>query len=115
MDCDLNSRVKGLVFPRCLPLYNSHKEDTTPYYKPGWIPVSNISGFGSSADEIELLCPKPWQYRTADLLGNAPFQGKMAMYEGGGYVANLGYNSESALATINSLEENRGIDDKQLF
>lgn len=112
MYCDVYNQVEGLVFPRCLPLYDTHEEDTTPYYKPGWIPVSNFSGFASSDDEINLLCPKPWQYITADLLGTVPFKGKMATYGGGGYVANLGYNSESALAVINSLEENRWIDDK---
>lgn len=47
-----------------------------------------------------------------DLLGIVLFKGKMVMYGGGGYVVNLGYNFELVFIVINSLEENRWIDDK---
>ena len=36
----------------------------------------------------------------------------MAMFDGGGYVAELGYNSLSAINVIKVLEENRWIDNQ---
>ena len=112
MYCDVQSHMVGLVFPRCLPFYNTNDEYTTPYNKPGWIPVNNISWLARNADERDSLCPKPWQYLTAHALGTVLIRGKMAVYGSGGFVANLGYNSDSALGVINSLEENKWIDDK---
>lgn len=112
--CDVQNsvEVEGLVFPRCLPFYSLNNEDTTPYNKPGWIPVKNVSSFVSSTAELDSLCPKPWQYITAYDMKAKPIRGTIASYVGGGYVANLGYNSESALDVIKSLEENHWIDDK---
>lgn len=110
--CDSQSHSLGLVFPRCLPSYSENIEDTTPFHKPGWISVKNDTSFISNTAELDSLCPKPWQYVTARALKTEPIQGVMTAYCGAGYVANLGYNSESALDVIESLQDNRWIDDK---
>ena len=110
--CNSKSHSLGLVFPRCLPFYSESNEDTTPFHKPGWIPVKNASLFVSNTEEFDSLCPKPWQYVTASELKAKPIQGEKTAYLGGGFVANLGYNSESAFDVIESLEDNCWIDDR---
>lgn len=92
---------------RCLSHYRSHSEDKTTYNLRDWTPIYNISEFEASFDE---LCPKPWRYRTANALEALPFNGFYASYDGGGYVADLGYNAESALRVIDDLEKNDWID-----
>jgi len=111
--CEVQSRTeRRLGIPRCLPFYSNDRQDTTPYNKPGWIPVNNVTLLPNNSAELESLCPKPWQYLTAHDLNTEPIRGIMAEYSGGGYVANLGYNSESALRIIGSLEKKHWIDDK---
>lgn len=110
--CDSKSHSVGLVFPRCLSFYSESNEDTTPFHKPGWIPVKNASLFITNTAELDSLCPKPWQYVTASALKTKPIQGITTAYLGGGFVANLGYNSKSALDVIESLEDNHWIDDR---
>ena len=112
MPCEITHTERKIGIPRCLPFYNNDHQDTTPYNKPGWIPVSNVTSFRSNITNLDSLCPKPWQYLTADDLKTDPLRGKMATYSGGGYVANLGYNSESALDVIESLQQGHWIDDK---
>lgn len=43
-----------------------------------------------------MQCPKPWRYQTAEELDNYPIRGSRALYEGGGYVAVLGYDQRTA-------------------
>lgn len=112
MPCEVTHTERKIGIPRCLPFYNNDHQDTTPYNKPGWIPVRNVTSLLSNITNLDSLCPKPWQYLTADELKTDPLRGKMATYSGGGYVANLGYNSESALDVIESLEQGHWIDDK---
>ncbi|PFX11751.1 Polycystic kidney disease protein 1-like 2, partial [Stylophora pistillata] len=92
---------------RCLSYYSSHSEDKTTYNLRDWTPIYNISEFEASFDNV---CPKPWRYRTAHALEALPFNGFYATYDGGGYVADLGYNAESALGVIDDLENNDWID-----
>lgn len=87
--------------------YSSHSEDKTTYNLRDWTPIYNISEFEASFDGV---CPKPWRYRTARALEALPFNGFYATYDGGGYVADLGYNAESALRVIDDLENNDWID-----
>ena len=42
------------------------------------------------------MCPKPWRYQTAEELGNDPIKAAHSTYEGGGYVAVLGYKENTA-------------------
>ena len=96
---------------RCLPYYSFHSEDKTAYSLHDWTPISNISEFKASF-KLDDLCPKPWRYREEKALETLSFDGFYANYDGGGYVADLGYNTESALGVIEDLEDNGWIDDK---
>lgn len=62
--------------------------------------------------ELLNLCPKPWRYRTARSLNSLPFRGAEFSYDGGGFVADLGYNTWQAIDVINNLESHKWIDDK---
>ncbi len=86
-------------------------EDKSAYNLRDWTPIANITEFKASF-KLDDLCPRPWRYRTAKTLETLSFQGLYANYDGGGYVADLGYNAESALGVIDDLETNRWIDDR---
>lgn len=94
-----------------MPYYSSQSEDKTAYSLRDWTPVANITEFEASF-ELDDLCAKPWRYRTAETLETLPSHGFYAIYDGGGYVADLGYNAESALGVIDDLETNGWIDDR---
>ena len=96
---------------RCVPFYSYFAEDRTPYNFRGWTPIDNLSAFEASF-KLDDVCPKPWRYRIAEDLLSLPFNGYYAVYDGGGYVADLGYNAKSALGVIDDLEQNKWIDDK---
>ena len=42
------------------------------------------------------MCPKPWRYQTAEELDNDPIKATYSAYEGGGYVAVMGYKKDTA-------------------
>lgn len=46
------------------------------------------------------LCPKPWRYRTGKELDNGRIRGTYNTYDGGGYVALMGYDFETAQAVL---------------
>ena len=96
---------------RCLPFYSSISEDRTPFSLRDWTPITNISAFKASF-KLDDLCPKPWRYQTAEALETLTFQGFYASYDGGGYIADLGYKAETALGVIDDLESNDWIDDR---
>ena len=83
----------------------------SPYNRPGWIPVQNVSAFYSDF-ELEKECPRPWRYQRPDDLQLRPYGGQMTTFVGGGYIADLGYNSLTALKVIETLETNGWIDDR---
>ena len=46
------------------------------------------------------MCPKPWRYQTAKELDNDPLKGAYNSYEGGGYVAVMGYDEGTAQGVL---------------
>lgn len=71
-------------------------------YAEEWTSLSNDSTpFGGN---------NPWKYRSTLELDGTPIWGKMDAYSGGGYVANLGLDIESALNTTLYLKEKRWLD-----
>ena len=72
---------------------------------PKWIPVINESAFQLHFERF-FLCPRPWRYETAEELQTLSFQGLTSTYSGGGYIADLGYNTEDAHQVIDILESN---------
>ena len=80
----------------CYYDYSSEKEDTTQLNLPGWIPLP----FNTSWPTALQLCPKPWRYQTAEELNNDPIKGTQNSYEGGGYVAVMGYDEGTAQGVL---------------
>ena len=59
---------------------------------PRWKPLP----YNTSWPKALQLCPKPWRYQTAEELDNGPIKTRYNSYEGGGYIAALGYDENSA-------------------
>ncbi|KAJ7379879.1 hypothetical protein OS493_012636 [Desmophyllum pertusum] len=101
---------RNAMFSRCIPSYSSKNEYKTPYNLPEWIPVTNTS-HNQSVFELERMCPKPWRYKSSRDLQTLSYEGFYSTYDGGGFVADLGYNIKSALKVLNTLQEHNWIDE----
>ena len=55
-------------------------------------------------------CPIPWMYKTGKELGSSSKWGRHAWYGGGGYLAELGYEEETARAITNLLQSESWVD-----
>ncbi|XP_051787973.1 polycystic kidney disease protein 1-like 2 [Erpetoichthys calabaricus] len=96
--CPLVKSVQSLV-PGCNSPYSWDTEDTNSY-GPGWNDIlSNTSQFTSF-----------WKYQTQDILRGHPIWGSSALYRGGGYVADLGTDSQTAKSILQYLFDNTWLD-----
>ena len=95
------------IFPHCHGQYSFSDEDTTPFSLPGWKPFSPFN-----AANITTLCPKAWRYVTPKAHGSLPIWGYFTVYNGGGYVADLGYNAKTARRVVSDLRANNWIDQR---
>ena len=90
----------------CYPHYSKSCEDKTPMYLPKWKALPpNIS-----PSSFKELCPKPWRYQSSEQFGNLPKISPRASYGGGGYMADLGYDLQTAARVVEGLSENNWID-----
>ncbi|XP_078376213.1 polycystin family receptor for egg jelly-like [Oculina patagonica] len=105
--CDVLDFMK-VMFPVCYDGYSISNEEKIAYSKPGWKPADNFT----SRDELLRLCPKPWRYQNAGESDTVPKWGQFALYPGGGFVADLGYENSTAFSIIKSLENNDWLDRK---
>ena len=64
----------------------------------------------TSTSFFKTLCPKPWRYQSSDDMDNLPWSSPRAAYGGGGYVADLGYDLQTASGVMENLNENNWID-----
>ena len=87
--------------PSCYDFYDERNED-----KMGWNELLN----NSLLDLTNIACTENWKYRTEEELGAHQSLGQHALYSGGGYVANLGYDSKTASAVLQDLHSNGWID-----
>ena len=85
----------------CYDFYSEDEED-----KLGW----DVSSNTNSSKQKTHVCPENWNYRSKDELESHDSLGLHALYKGGGYIANLGYNGQTAGWIINDLTENKWID-----
>ena len=67
--------------------------------------MTNISNYHSIYDVLR-LCPKPWRYNTSLELNTLSYYGKQTRYDGGGYIADLGYDSRTASRVVINLKSN---------
>ena len=87
--------------PSCYDFYDERDED-----KMSWNELSN----NSLLDLTNIACKENWKYRTEKELGAHQSLGQHALYSGGGYVANLGYDGKTASAVLQDLHSNGWID-----
>ena len=95
-----------LAFPVCYGTYTEKNEQTTPFNKLGWIPVDN----STNKDELNRLCPKPWRYQKPGKTDAVPKWGQFSFYPGGGFVADLGYDKETGIGIIETLQRHSWLD-----
>ncbi|PFX27651.1 Polycystic kidney disease protein 1-like 2 [Stylophora pistillata] len=111
--CQMGKHYSELneLFKRCIPPYSPHDEDTSLLNQPGWVPMTNISHYHSEF-ELSRLCPKPWRYISSKDLNTLWSYGRNTRYDGGGYVADLGYDSRTASRVVINLKSNNWIDER---
>ena len=93
-------------FNQCLADLSDSNKDTTPFYKPGWKPVTNFTD-DKNPHQLYQFCPAPWRYTEPTSMNV-----HLLPYGGDGYVAKLGYDAETALKVKRSLEQSHWIDEK---
>lgn len=94
------------AFPVCYGAYSEKNEEKTRYNKPGWVSPEN----STKKDELNRLCPKPWRYQEPGETYAMPKWGQFSRYSGGGFVVDLGYDSQTGLDIIETLQRHRWLD-----
>lgn len=94
------------VITHCNDFYSFEEEDRTNLNLPGWRPYTGSVEWANFSD----LCPAPWRYLPTESLQNTPSWGFFDVYDGGGYVAKLGYNIRTAKLVISNLRQHGWID-----
>ena len=95
--CEVQELFQNIVIS-CFDFYSPTKEE-----KGTWIDLRKMNG-------SSVLCPENWEYNADRRFGGFDSWGRFAVYSGGGYVANLGYNKLTAKRIINDLKENHWVD-----
>lgn len=85
--------ILSAIISECYYDYTFAGEDTTLISLPGWKKLPPNTTWPGSLK----MCPLPWRYQTPDDLGDAlPTWGTYKLYRGGGYIATLGYDEQTA-------------------
>ena len=97
------------LFNSCIALYSYIAEDKTRFYLPRWRPFPSSKNI--SAEALNKVCPKPWRYCTAEQTQSLPIWGRISsIYGQGGYLAELGYEKNSASKVISELNQFNWLD-----
>jgi len=96
------------IIPDCYYDYSSAQKETTLLSLPGWKPLP----FNTSWPTALQMCPKPWRYQTAEELNYGPIKATYGAYDGGGYVAVMGYREYTALGVLTETLAHEWIDRK---
>ena len=92
------------VIKHCNDFYSFDEEDRTHLNFPGWYPFTGSVQWANLFD----LCPAPWRYVPS--VQESSSWGLFHVYDGGGYVANLGYTNNTARPIISNLRKFGWID-----
>ena len=103
--CSVPEKARHVI-KHCNDFYSFGEEDIAPFNLPGWRPFSGSADWANFSD----LCPTPWNYVSQEKLQNSPSWGFFGLYDGGGYVADLGYSSDIAKPVISNLRKYGWID-----
>ena len=96
------------LFEKCFKGYSTENEDKTAYNKPGMRPVNNAT----RNDDLLQLCPKPWRYQHAEETDTRPRWGQFSFYDGGGFVADLGYDNHTGFSLVKIYKTTVGLTGK---
>ena len=83
------------------------EEDTTRLYLPHWIHLSDAQQGWANLSQ---LCPRPWRYSSPEELNNVPSWAQHHIYDGGGYVLDLGYDKPTAIRMMEGVKDKDWID-----
>ena len=86
--CEVQELFKNTI-TSCFDFYSPTNEE-----KGTWIYPRKMNG-------SSVLCPENWEYNADRRFGGFDSWGRFAVYSGGGYIANLGYNRLTAKRIIN--------------
>ncbi|KAJ7334469.1 hypothetical protein OS493_014786 [Desmophyllum pertusum] len=106
--CEVVEEAKT-VFNSCIALYSFGAEDKTKFYLPTWRPFP--ASQNTSVNTLNMVCPKPWRYSSAEQTESLPLWGRLSyIYSQGGYLAELGYDENSASKVISELSMSNWFD-----
>ena len=73
---------------------------------------TRLDAFDNAIRNDELLqpCPKPWRYQNAEETDTTPRWGQFSFYDGGGFVADLGYDNHTGFSIVTNLQNNGWLD-----
>lgn len=91
----------------CYDFYTFSAEDTTSLALPKWKRATRLN-----EDNTTTICPKAWEYVSQKTDGSFPTLAYFTVYNGGGYVVNLGYNKRTVTGIISDLRKNNWIDQR---
>ena len=94
------------VVKHCNDFYSINEEDKTHFHLPGWMPFTGSVSWANFSD----LCPAPWRYVKKEKIQNSPSWGFFHVYDGGGYIADLGYSKLTADRIITNLRQYDWVD-----
>lgn len=95
------------MIDKCYDFYSMSEEDKTRLYLPHWIHLSD-SQLGWA--NLTQMCPRPWRYSSAEELNNFPSLAQHHLYDGGGYVLDLGYDKPTAIRMMEDVKDKDWID-----
>ncbi|XP_035994541.1 polycystic kidney disease protein 1-like 2 [Fundulus heteroclitus] len=98
--CQIASVMLALA-PDCHAPYSWEIEDTGSY-EPGWN--------HSVKDNISVSASSPWTYQSEAELRTQPVWGRLVLYRGGGFVAELGPDFENGSSTLEYLFHSKWLD-----
>jgi len=101
--CHVVDELQGL-FNSCVASYTYSNEDKTTFYLPKWRPFYSTENM--SINMLGQICPSAWRYSSPTQTLCLPFR----IYGPGGYLAELGYQKNTALKVISELSLFKWID-----
>lgn len=101
--CKVVDEAKSIL-SSCIAQYSFSAEDKRMYYQPRWRPFRQ--SLNTSTGDLNNVCPKPWRYASAEETESLYLWGRLqfsSVYSQGGYLAELGYDGQSASKVVSDL------------
>ncbi|KAH9502266.1 hypothetical protein Btru_073289, partial [Bulinus truncatus] len=99
-----NCTILNIKLKNCVPSFSSGKEETRDYCL-GW----NFQPC-SEFEKVNSLSSRAWTYTPAEDIQGLPIAGNYDIYNGGGYITNMKFNTKVTQAILKELRTNYWID-----